>query len=120
MNPHKFFVHRFEKLSISQGVLVSLDLSNGVKNADPKELIAKAITNWAKSTPIGKQAFEYTCGDLNIGDLSTYTNDPDLIESLKTEGVYNLEITDVDFKSWLYDDILIDGQEVHDHYFPED
>lgn len=72
--------------------------------------LTKGVTAWVKGSESGKQEWSSSSEDLNVGDLSHCTKDPDLIRELKKVGITNLEIeTFVDHSrnsNWTYDTVL--------------
>ena len=71
--------------------------------------LTTSISDWVKNTEIGKKAFEYTCEDFNIGDLSSYLDDEDLKHILLTNGVCELEISLIEIDGFFnFDKRLVD------------
>lgn len=72
--------------------------------------LVKGVTAWVKGSKSGKQEWATSSEDLNVGDLSHCTKDPDLIRELKKVGITNLEIeTFVQLNhsgNWTYDTVL--------------
>lgn len=61
------------------------------QSQDPKVLMEKfkaAVTDWINFTDEGKAAWNYSCGDFNIGDFASYENDQKLNECLAKEGLF--------------------------------
>lgn len=52
-------------------------------------LLDKALSKWIEETPEGREAWDSSCGDLNIADIATYEHDtdPSLAPYLKAEGI---------------------------------
>lgn len=80
--------------------------------------LKRAITKWVKSTEEGKKAFEYSCEDFNVGDLSSYTDSPYLTYYLHEEGIHELEISayasDSGNMNWNYDTPLCNADELEE------
>jgi hypothetical protein len=71
--------------------------------------LTTSTTEWVKNTDIGKKAFEYSCEDFNVGDLSSYLGDEDLNNILLTNGICELEINLIDVEGFFnYDKRLVD------------
>jgi hypothetical protein len=45
------------------------------KGQTPLEKLKEVVTLWVAKTKAGKKAWEYSGGDLNIGDLASYESD---------------------------------------------
>lgn len=52
-------------------------------------LLNKAMSKWIEETNEGRDAWESSCGDLNIGDIATYQHDtdPTLTPYLEAQGI---------------------------------
>jgi hypothetical protein len=85
-------------------------------NPDRPDLVLQAVqaacTEWAATTESGRQSFEETSGDFNIGDLSLELSDPTLQEILAKHRVYNLRVTCYGsaVHGWTYDTHLMGPQ----------
>lgn len=79
-----------------------------------KNAVSTALGNWMSNTPKGKIAWEVSCGDFNIGDLSDYNvqKGSELYPFLIDQGVDKLVIDVASFHDveqllvWSYDDVL--------------
>ena len=104
-------VFRQEKLRIPVMVIVSADQTQTV--ASPSNLqdrVVAGITRWVDTTAEGQKAWELSSQDFNIGDLSEWLDDVDLLKCLADEGVKNLTIESVDADTdWNYDTVLVDS-----------
>jgi hypothetical protein len=86
------------------------------QSQDPKVLIEKfkvAVTKWINATDDGDKAWEYSCGDFNIGDYASYDNDTELNKHLSDEGIsvkINL-MNDAD-AVYSYDTVLANEDEI--------
>ena len=72
-------------------------------------------------TTEGKQAWKYSSGDFNVGDLSSYLdNDIDgLLKYLKAEGIEELSLEcnsheERTAHSWTYDTVLCNPEELRE------
>jgi len=72
--------------------------------------VTEAVTEWVNTTENGKTEWENSCHDLNVGDLSAWTEDEELIIILRKHGIRDLKIeTYVDIETsaeWTYDTVL--------------
>jgi hypothetical protein len=87
------------------------------KTAGVKTLILPAIkagiTEWIEKTKAGKEAWDYSCEDLNIGDIaSSHTTDKELLACLRRQGITGLdvvfELSDANEVS--YDHVLVNSE----------
>lgn len=73
----------------------------------------EAVTAWVRSTPDGKDAYQESARDYNVGDLANDIDDPTLKPYLEAQGLYDVEIeiySDEDFQdNWAYDTHLVDA-----------
>lgn len=80
--------------------------------------ITKAVTEWIKTEQAGKNAWENSSRDLNIGDLSYLYRTPSLTTLLAKHGVLELEIethcNDDPVAGWSYDTVLADLDELEE------
>lgn len=78
--------------------------------------VSRAVTQWVKETEEGKVAYCDSSEDFNVGDLSLYLDDPDLINFLRKEGIYNLKIHTEDVREgnqyWTYDTLLFNRGQI--------
>ena len=79
-------------------------------------LVTTAVTKWIQKTKEGKKAWEYSCGDFNIGDLASYIEDDDLIKYFDEVGLTNVKLIDNEYESskyiWNFDTVLGDTSEL--------
>ena len=89
--------------------------------ADLHRQVTAAVTRWVRQTESGREAFERSSEDYNVGDLAGDLGDPDLTRLLLTQGVRDLTIdvySSGDAPSaWAYDTHLVDASELE---APED
>jgi len=70
--------------------LVVLKITHSPKISGPKEVfeaLCKGITSWVEETEHGKNLWQYTCEDLNIGDILGEHKDKKLAKYLKIQGI---------------------------------
>lgn len=70
------------------------------ENENAKEALCKAVSSWVRNTPDGLTAWEDSCEDFNIGDLSVCQS-PNL---LNEHGVYELHVQVFSGENWEYFD----------------
>lgn len=77
--------------------------------------IVRAVTEWVKYTEEGKEAWERSSNDFNIGDLSGELGGS-LLNYLSKQGIENLDITTFSTTNgnrvWTYDTLLVDSGEL--------
>jgi hypothetical protein len=86
----------------------------GVGKQDFFKVLKRAVTRWVQETPEGHEAWEDSCDDLNIGDLSAYESDRALQHCLQQAGIARLSIevycdTEPVYGA-TYDDVLVEGE----------
>lgn len=93
---------------------VQITFSTPVYRCDGLPLLCEALTNWKNNTEEGRQAWERSCHDFNVGDLSNYYQSPHLRPFLENEDITDLEITLTTGRhltnGWDYDTVLIDKE----------
>ena len=83
---------RMDNARIDCLAVVKFTHQDRINTAD--ELLAafkKGVTKWVETTKEGKEAWEYSSEDLNIGDLFGYELDEDLGRLLEAEGIQTWE-----------------------------
>lgn len=77
-----------------------------------RRALTKAITEWIRVSEDGKEAWEYSGRDFNVGDLSSYENDPVLEKQMKDQGIRRLQVGTIGDESacsdWVFDTVLVD------------
>lgn len=77
------------------------------------EMVTRAITRWVNETNAGREAWERSSEDFNVGDLSNEIGDEELMSRLREEGVVALDIeTHSTAHKWEYDRILVDESQL--------
>jgi hypothetical protein len=94
MNSHQIALTRHEDPALLSALMVLSFDCEAVEPADAFEMLKKGITHWVKETENGKALWDYSGGDLNIGDLHSYIvkNDALFVQSMKACGVYYLKV----------------------------
>jgi len=74
--------------------------------------LVKGITDWVRTTGNGKQAWEASSHDFNVGDLVDYQSDFCLKQRLQKEGIYEFNVETFSCNQicgfWSYDTVLAD------------
>lgn len=77
-----------------------------------REALEKALTNWARETKEGREAWESSSEDFNVGDLACALPSESLAPYLAKEGILWLEVATTVHHApcthWCYDTILLD------------
>lgn len=78
------------------------------------ERLTTALTEWVKTTADGKEAWEYSSYDFNVGDLATSLADNSLVDMLKKYGIYNMDVDagDISSQTWLFDEVLVNAEDL--------
>ncbi len=74
--------------------------------------VRDSVTEWVKTTELGRAEYERTSHDFNIGDLALSLTDADLDRLLGERGIWNLQIDSVysdQAGEWMFDDHLVKG-----------
>lgn len=101
---------------------VAADQAGEIRNAGAlRTAIVKAVTEWMQTTSGGKQAWETTNQDFNVGDLSLELSEVSLRALLEKHGVRHLTINvhSCGHSSpwvWTYDDHLFDVAAVEEAF----
>lgn len=72
-----------------------------------KQWLIEQLTVWAQ-TPAGRQAWDNSTHDFNVGDLNYHQDDPALVSLLRQHGVTMKITVYCGGHDWQYDDVLID------------
>jgi hypothetical protein len=76
------------------------------------EALKSALSEWAKETKEGMDAWKGSSRDFNVGDLIDYCDAKSLRPFLTSRGIYNLKVEtnceDAPSRVWAYDSILMD------------
>lgn len=80
------------------------------------EQLRKAITEWVKTTKDGKEAWEASSEDFNVGDLVDHTMCESFLDILQGKyGIRDLHIvtnSQDDAGNWHYDTVLVDEEDI--------
>ncbi len=83
----------------------------GVEESKLRDALTNAVTEWVDTTEDGQGLWQYSCGDLNIGDLAGHGEDEELNRILAKHGIRNFDITTFSDASgdqdWTYDTVLV-------------
>lgn len=89
---------------------------DGIDSSRFKSNLTAALTKWAKTTEEGRDAWDESSQDFNVGDLSNADYEDNPLKAILAEfGIKNLSVSvysDDDSPTWGYDDVLIDGDAI--------
>lgn len=82
-----------------------------IVDADVVKMLREAVTQWVKTSEIGKKCYTYAMDDLNIGDIASHCHsdgslDEDLIFHLENAGLHDVKIHDFN-RILPYDTVLV-------------
>lgn len=107
---------RQDGLDIDTLAIVKVEAKDSLTSDDCVEVLKKVVTKWAKETEDGKDCWEQSGHDLNIGDLSLYESDFSkwAKPSLKKAGITDFEIPmNVSVHSTRpFDELLVDAGDI--------
>lgn len=72
--------------------IVSLTPLAGPFLPDLMQRLIAGVTRWVNSSASGREAMDYSSDDLNIGDLSNYETEPELLSALESVGISKFEV----------------------------
>ena len=64
-------------------------------HADVFRRLITGVTRWVSSSESGQEAWEYSSEDLNIGDLSQYEGEPELVNALEGAGIVDFRVIEM-------------------------
>ena len=114
MHTLEFLVYRQEKFTPTCFVLITAEVDDSIKTS--AELVAElrqAVTQWAKQSDDGRDAYAYAADDMNIGDLANYDLDDIVVYSSKIEKI-TLQQFDA-AKDWVYDTSLCEEIDLNEN-----
>jgi hypothetical protein len=82
--------------------IVKLTPLDGPFNPDLFTRLVQGVTRWVSSSDEGREAYEESSEDLNIGDLADYEAAPALVTALEGAGIGEFHVIE-----------MFDGNEVH-------
>ena len=86
-----------------------------VSEADVKHALTSATTHWVNTTKEGRDLWDESCNDLNIGDLACGSafKSAELLAALRERGLEYVDCQTGDCESALsYDEVLVDENEL--------
>ncbi|MBK4736207.1 hypothetical protein [Noviherbaspirillum pedocola] len=95
--------------------LCMLRLRTEKQPSDAVEALKAAVTEWVASTDKGRDVWDFSCCDLNIGDLDSHDGfaDETLLELLRKHGVEYVGCSQaLDAAIVSYDKVLVDRVQV--------
>lgn len=83
--------------------------------------LKRAVTNWMLTTDEGKDAWDHSSEDFNVGDLSLCVGIPKLTACLEGEGIFGLKIQTHtgSLGEWSFDTILAHSGELEEAFADE-
>lgn len=106
----EFVVPRIEGYSVSTIAFVKARIENPrLKNEQDFLLsLKRAVTNWINASETGIRAWKETSQDFNVGDLAQWIGDEALVEQLRLQGIFDLDVEamNVSHVNWLFDTVL--------------
>ena len=74
--------------------------------------LEEGLSQWAQTTPEGRQAWDFSSEDYNVGDLCDDLGNEDLLRLLKEEGILAIAVAyELNQDPISYDHVLISGVE---------
>jgi hypothetical protein len=75
--------------------------------------IKAALTNWAKQTPEGREAWEHSACDFNFADLAAQSINGTLQVFLEKAGIFDIDVQQiVDLNEFSMDMVLMDADQI--------
>lgn len=109
---------RQEGLDITTIAILNVEVDQQVHDQEAAfSALREAVTEWVKTTPGGRDCWQDSCSDLNIGDLANHVafKDPMLVAALRARGIVAIDWVDVDAdRSFNYDTVLVDASQIRD------
>ena len=75
--------------------IVSLIPMDGPFASDIFARLVAGVTRWVASSEEGREAFEYSSEDLNIGDLADCESQPSLVTALEGAGISDFHVIEM-------------------------
>lgn len=111
MNKVEFHAHR-DSYDESTYAVVTASVENDALRTEGAFLDALigALSRWVRETQTGRDAWEESSEDFNVGDLSNYHGDPSLTPILADVGIMDLRVKvySADRSTWTFDTVLIE------------
>lgn len=109
---------RQDGLEVNTLAIVKVEVKDSLSADDAVEILKAIVTKWVKETEDGKDCWDNSNGDLNIGDLSLYESDFSewAKPHLKKAGITDFEIpinVSVN-ESRLFDELLVDAGDIEE------
>ena len=88
MNTVELIFTRHEGMKgITSLAIAQLEMDEIFDENETLNRLKEAVTNWVNETEEGRKLWDYSCEDLNIGDLAACASREDLIPYLKKAGI---------------------------------
>ena len=75
--------------------IVSLTPLDGPFSPSLLTRLIQGVTRWVSSSEEGREAYEYSSEDLNIGDLASYEGEPALVAALEGAGIASFHVIEM-------------------------
>lgn len=107
-----FIVKRASEEELTFAVIKARVTKKTLQNeVEFRKALIQAVTFWHQNDPEGQQAWQYSSGDFNLGDLAGWSNEG-LTKALEAVGIhdFSLEVESHDYlcTHWTYDTVLHD------------
>lgn len=112
MHKLEIYVPRIDKNLVNLAIIKAKTKHSSVDAF--KNALRNALTAWVKETDEGKQAWEYSSEDFNVGDLTDWTDTQSLILYLSKYDIYSLsvDILTLPQHNWMFDEVLVNDLEL--------
>lgn len=89
---------------------ITFETDKWLSDASVYRKFCDVVTKWRETTECGRQAWEESCEDFNVGDLSMYLNSiPEYIWTMHGLSHVSVEVTSLDnaaSRYWTFDMVL--------------
>lgn len=115
MNTHKHVFIRQDGQDVDAVAILLIQDNDGNRGAAAGlQAVERAITRWVKETPEGREAYEESSEDYNIGDFVDDYQSESLAAYLIKEGIAGLDLTTLcPDETNTYDHHLVDDEELY-------
>jgi hypothetical protein len=79
-------------------------------NPDLFARLIRGVTRWVATTASGREAWDYSSEDLNIGDLAECEGEPELVAALQSAGISEFKVIEMfdNNDCYPFDTLLVD------------
>ncbi len=113
-NVKRFIAIRNSEDETTMALMTCVSYSHVKTPEEFLEKLKKAVTQWIKVNPDGKQAWVYSGEDFNFGDLSSYCQTEAFQNILSLQGIFefDMEVISKDGISLDFDEVLVNTEEL--------